>query len=256
MKINLDKLIAIAITYDNTIVPPPFSFIYQLNINLEKGRTKVDYQLNYTDRNEIDEEEILEEGFTLNDDFQWNGELPDLWQQEVKNFIAQTSWTAYQEEDEEILRFALLQEGSQPISVVPEDIKKTEYFLQELIQAIYEISQKERPLIIRYKEIGPDNDTTFISIQPSFSQRSVRVTQRQNKQQQEKDIPWHSLQYIFEAVYLPEYDYEKATPKEPVKPGKYIDNGEGIWFELGKGLKSPDNKQDALKKIEKILKQI
>ena len=53
----------------------------------------LDYSIEYYDRDDITEIEILEEGFTPNDDYSWKGTLPPIWNQVVLDKLLKTNWT-------------------------------------------------------------------------------------------------------------------------------------------------------------------
>lgn len=58
----MKKIIA---QYQTIQLPPPYSFDYQLIISPKADGLEVDFKLHYTDRDELSEEEILDEGFTM-----------------------------------------------------------------------------------------------------------------------------------------------------------------------------------------------
>jgi hypothetical protein len=126
-----------------------------------------------------------------------------------------------------------------------------------MIQAIYEISEKELPLEVKFKEIDDKKIETLISIQPFFSSRTVKILiEKEKKASRQKQIAWNDLKPILKSVYFPDYDYEYALEKIPNKTGKYIDNGEGVWYEFGVGVKNPNKNINSLERLERSLKDL
>jgi hypothetical protein len=215
--------------YSNYPSPPPYLYQYVLELILKDGVYEARYELVYLEREEIEEDEIFEEGFTLNDDYSWSGKLPEVWIQEFKTLIEKTK--DGQESKDNILLEVETEEGRK--SFYPLNDEAWEYFLQEMIQAIYEIDQRESPFELLYKEISPEKEWTEIKLTASFANRKVEAILKGKEGNVEKEISWQGLKSLMEIVYLPDYDYEEANAKPPHKPGKYINTGEGLWFEFG-----------------------
>lgn len=138
---------------------------------------------------------------------------------------------------------------------IPDNLEAWEYFLQELTQAVFEMSQKERPLEIHYLEILAPDQTLSITIKPSFITRQLSIEVSDPKKKQSKEYPWEQLKPLLKAIYLPDYDEEQAKTQQPKKPGKYIDPGEERWYELNKSVNNPGKKYDAVGALEKEIKK-
>lgn len=237
--------------YSNYPSPPPFLYHYTISLQFEKEKNHVQFELKYLDRDELDEEEIYEEGFSLNDDYQWEGFLPDVWIQEIKELLQKTNTS--KGENNSNIHLELEADGKQD-SFTPSNYEKWDYLLQELVQAIYEISQKENPLEIQYKEIQAGKNDIDISLTASFALRKAELRKSFDPKDKVKELSWPKLKNLLSIIYLPDYDYEAATDKSPTKPGKYLATGEGLWFKFGKAIINPGKTNDVLKKIEDILK--
>lgn len=255
---KLEAFQRLSITFETLVVPPPFSHTYCFVLQPSDERLQVKYEISYTEREALTEEEILEEGFSLQDDYSWEGKLPLVWHQAVEKMLQQTTKLRKQpkagSENVVILQIqdlkGTLHEG------VPDNIEAWVYLLQEMTQAVFEISRKELPLLVKYLEISGTDHKLELFIQPSFSNRQLIAGVFEKGKKQEKSHPWERLKPLLKAVYLPDYDVSKSTSQQPATPGKYIDPGEGLWYALGKAVVNPGKKYDAIGAMEKEIKKL
>ena len=260
MNINPKDVKSIHIRFDaGNLVPAPYHYAYSLDIQMAEG--KVNYKIEYLHREELTEEEITDEGFTMEDDWQWEGTLTEAWQGALKEQIQKQSWPkkpASPRPEEANLHLRLVgQDDNVLFDGIPADIASWEYFLQELVQAIYEIAQREAPFQLVYKEIGSGGSQHQIYLEASFAQRTITARQQQQEGEEEFAQPdWKQLKSLMKTIYIPDYDYEQATVKEPKKRGKYIATGEGLWFKFGESLTEPDARSNSLDRLEKELKDL
>ena len=248
-------LLNLTVHYETLTFSPPFSYRYTLKIRWQSKALSVDYHLEYTDREEMSKEDILEEGFTPNDDFRWQGTLPSAWRQALEEIIDRTPALSKQSLDAYEQSLVLtLQYAGQQHKGWPPNAPEWEYYLQELVQAIYEASQRERPLKIRYfNNIG--EYPQLVHIQASFLHRRLTVETKQPKKKTHIK-EWKQLKPLLQAVYTLDYDsdqpFEAMIGKEPQQPGRYIDPGEGRWYLLGRQAKNPGN-QDIIESLVTII---
>ena len=260
MNINSKDVKSIQINFDaGSLIPAPFHYAYSLDIQLEEAIAK--YAIEYLHREELTEEEITDEGFTLEDDWQWEGKLTNAWQEALKEQIQKQSWPkkpASPKAEEGKLHIRLIgQEDKVLFEGIPADTASWEYFMQELVQAIYEIAQREAPFQLVYKEIGPGGSQHQIYLEASFAKRLITARQQQQEGAEELAQPdWKQLKSLMKSIYIPDYDYEQATVNEPKKRGKYIATGEGLWFKFGESLTEPDARSNSLDRLEKELKDL
>ena len=69
MHLKTDDIIRLELDYDSGTLPPPFSHTFKLRIGFAKNFINTQFDIQYTDRDEITEEEIYGEGFTLDDNY-------------------------------------------------------------------------------------------------------------------------------------------------------------------------------------------
>jgi hypothetical protein len=241
--------------YSNYPSPPPFLYQYKFEIEMKEGNYEANFDLKYLERNEIDEDEIYEEGFTLKDDYSWRGQIPEVWLQELKSLLSNTKEAKGRESADNKIHLEV-DSGVGRSELLPMNQEDWEYFMQELIQAIYELDEKENPYKLIYKELSPNKNFIEIDLIARFAHRNAEVIYKSNKFKEGKTLSWPELKSLMKIIYLPDYDYEEATEKEPKRAGKYLNTGEGLWFEFGKTVTNPGKSNDVLKKVENSLKGI
>lgn len=248
-------LLNLTVHYETLAFSPPYSYRYTLKIQGQSEALLVDYNLEYTDREALSEEDILEEGFTLNDNVHWQGTLPSVWRQTLAEIMARTPTLSRQPPKEYEQSLALtLTHAAQQQKGWPRNAPEWEYCLQELVQAIYEASQRERPLEIRY--LNNLKDWQRVHIRASFLHRHLTIETKQ-PQRKTQLIEWEQLRPLLKAVYALDY-YPNHPPgataagKIPKQPGRYIDPGESRWYLLGQQAKNPGN-QDVIESLVTII---
>lgn len=226
----------LTIQYKTPGVPPPFS--YQLKIICQPVREElqISFEQVYTHREEVDEEEIIAEGFTGKDDFQWQGKLPEIWKKRLVEEIANLQ---VKNNDSEIYLELITENGN--ISGHPLHQTKWEYLIQEVTQAIFEQSQKEMPLQMGVLYINEQKQEMTQWLEFSFAQ--MKISDENGKYVMDWQLGRDLLQMIFML------DFNDPEVKNPNKPGYYLDPGDGFWYLLGKGAKNPHPQNDVQSKI-------
>jgi hypothetical protein len=235
-------------------LPAPYSYFYTLDLTRDGTDLGVSLTLHYLDRDELDEEMILEEGFSMDDDYSWTGTLPTVWQIQLTQALEKLAAAQSDEvpQQENYLVVEIQSSDGKTTDFTPTDRTLWDYLQQELVQAIYEASGKERAFELEYLEIDPKNDLR-IKIDASFAERvfSVRVN---NSQPQSLDWKWTKevMGTVFKADFLP-----AQTPDElPRFSGKYLTTGDGVWYEFGETLVEPSPKSKVLPQIVRLMDQL
>lgn len=227
-------------------MPPPYCYRYTIEIRPAEG-LHINFDIAYYDRDELDPDEIEAEGFSVDDDFRWSGELPAVWRKESERLLENLKEGAAKKG----ARVKVMQDGKLH-ERSPGDSKQLEFFTQELIQAIYETSGKQESLLIRaIHNDGSKSDSYELSI--SFFTRNARLT---HNGATKTTVSWQKAQKILEQLFSYDFDPFAATDKKPGKKGFFVDAGEGYWYEAGNGIKSPDKKnpkEDILKLFRELL---
>ncbi len=238
-------------------VPPPYAHFYQVQASFNHDQLRIDYQLRYLDRDDLSEEEIIGEGFTTNDDVSWQGTLPAVWATEMRQLLEKTKLIDRPaDEVEAFFELVLVPENGQSQQGEPINRVQWEYTAQELIQAIYETTSREMPLELQYKRISPQGDFRRLSLTLRFSTRRVEITQETPAGKTQREVAWDQLKDLLRTMYMPDYYPENALAKEPGKPGVFIENGEGVWYEFEVSVRNPSRKRDVLGEIQQAFEEL
>lgn len=247
MHLKSDDIIRLEIEYDSGPVPPPFSHIFKLKVSFEKNFINTQFDIHYTDREDLAEEEIFNEGFTLDDDYSFIGEIPQVWEQPFKTLYSQSIWSNKKMLDGSGGIKVLAKDlHGQITRTIPNNQKEWQYLAQEYIQAIYEINKKEAPLTIKYKIIDQEGEEINYEMTVRFSTRKIDLYVNGEA----KETDWEQTKPLLAYIFLPDYDYETAKEAPPTEKGTFIDCGDGFWHEFGKGIVNIDDSFDAISKIK------
>jgi hypothetical protein len=246
MHLKSEDIIRLEIDYDSGVLPPPFSHIFKLKVGFEKSFINTQLDIQYTDREELNEEEIINEGFTLNDDYSYIGEIPTVWAQPLKSLYARSKWSHKKTLDTEGGIKVLAKDLHGKVTrTIPNNQQEWLYLAQEVIQAVYEINKKEAPLTIRYKVIEANHQELSYELTVRFATRKIDLTINGEA----KELAWEDSKPLLSYIFLPDYDYEVAKESPPSKKGAYIDCGDGFWHEFGKGIINIDASFDAVSRV-------
>ncbi|MBB5283310.1 hypothetical protein HNQ92_001436 [Rhabdobacter roseus] len=235
------------------VVPAPHAHFYTLQV-VPKANAglSVEYTLTYLGREELDEEEILDEGFTLNDDFVWKGTLPAVWATELAKLVKSSQFSEETDEDELQAFVEISTMAEEKITVrYPANIDVWAYFLQEFIQAMFEASGRELPFEMKYLRI--QNEEVEVALHASFAERAFRL---QVGTQPPKQLAWAELQEVLKTVFEADFLADQATEKRPHRPGTYLTTGDGLWYMLGQSVVEPGRKTQVLPKIEALFSSL
>ena len=260
MNIDPQQVHTFEVSFDaGNQTPPPYHYAYHLQVNLAAAGTPVSFEIKYLHREALREDDIFDEGFTLEDDWEWKGNLPENWREAIKDQIQKQSWPKKPEKvslNAPLLQICLLDANDKKLfEGPPSDLNSWEYFLQELSQALYEIGEKEAPFHLAFREISSGEKQLDIQIEASFARQTITAKKFVNGVESETTMPaWKELKHLMKLIYMPDYDYERARLNEPKKRGKYVFTGEGLWFKFGESLLEPSKKSTSLEQLERELK--
>lgn len=217
-------------------LPAPYAYFFTLTVRPAfKDYLAVDLSISYPDREDIDEDELIAEGYTRNDDFAWNGRLGNVWQQAVDQLVRGTQVEALNEdelnEDDDFWEITITAEDGTQQAGMPRNHEDWQYLIQELMQATYESAGRERPFELIYVEPQRDGDTE-VQLTASFVERTINVQTLQNRRSRSKTLPWKQLQPIMSTVYDIDFDAEEAEPKRPRREGAWLHLGTEEWHEV------------------------
>lgn len=244
----------IDVHYQTLTLPPPYSYAYDLRIVPGTQETEVRLTWHYTDRDELTEEDILEEGFTPDDDFRWQGMLPQVWIPVVDRLLDTTQLVpeATATARDSLLTVIVTDTQGTTRTGTPNNFQHWEYRLQELVQAVYEASRREHPLRIRYLDYRPTGSLAKATLEASFMHRRFTIMLEQATKTTTQEAPWQQLSSLLEVLYLPDYHSEQSLMAQPRKQGQYVDPGDGRWYQLGHAVTNP-GKKDVISIVAKQL---
>lgn len=221
-------------------VPAPFAHAIEINGKfLASGEVEIDFDLSYLSREDLTEEEILEEGFSTNDDYKWQGTLPKVW----GNLLLGNLKTSPVLKIDSITEFQDYWQLEQENKVFfPKNHEQWKFLVEEIQQAILEFEKIEAPLLLNIIRINSE-EKYKLGITASFYERALTLerTELENNKSAKKKLNWEELNFILKNIYSGEFLEEKAI-KSPSKNGLFVNLGDEFWFEVGKGLLvSPSN---------------
>lgn len=250
MKKSNDLTSGIVIEFDSGIIPPPYSHVYRLSLDWSGSEMITELELHYTDREDLTEDEMFDEGFTANDDFSFKGTLDSVWKKVVSIEFEKVKWSGRQLE-EGGLTLSELEDGKTGSAKVPADQEGWQMLAQDVIQAIYETSKKEAPLTVNFRQVT-NEESVDCSITMNFSNREALFTSKNES----RTINWEYAVQLLKLVFSPDYNYDIAKETAGAKRGEYIECGDGYWHELGKGVVNVDSSFDAVGKIKDGFKNL
>lgn len=235
-------------------LPAPYSYFYTLDITPEDKNLGAALTLHYLDRDELDEEMILEEGFSLDDDYSWTGTLSAVWQNQLgraleKLAVAQSDEVAVHEN---YLVVEIQSADGKTTDFTPTDRPFWDYFQQELIQAIYEASGKEHAFALEYLEIEAKNELR-IQIDASFAERSFSLRLNGGSPQ---TLDWKWAKAVMETVFKADFLPSQAPDEVPRFSGRYLTTGDGVWYEFNETLVEPSPKSKVLPQIVRLMDKL
>lgn len=219
----------ITISFQTKYLPPPFSHAYVIRIK-EKGKVlHYEFDLEYLDRDGMSTEEMIHEGAEPESFISFKGNFNTSWSDILKKEIEKVSLKDEQDAHKDYLFFEL-ENGK---SGYPRDFDTWSYLLQEMIQAIYELNEKELPLNILIHLVHENKE--ILSLQASFAKRTTKVNG--------KEKPWSFLKESL--AFLENCELSEGPVSKMNNPGAYIDYGDGLPFRIV-GLKNTKNSSEII----------
>ncbi|WP_337040843.1 hypothetical protein [Emticicia sp. 17c] len=227
-------------------IPAPFAHAIEVSGEIEQNKElTLSFELTYLGREELSEEEILDEGFSENDDFSWKGSLPDVWRDIIYGNLKSAKPLKIKDLEPHQDFWQIDFEGA---TFYPANAEKLSYLLEEVQQAIFEKAKRELPLnLIFYKNQA--GEIKEITIKASFVERKVEIVKKENNLEvRNTKIAWEELNFILKNTFSGEFIVDLAFAQRPVHKGIFVNIGDGYWYEVGKSLLIESHK------VQKIFK--
>lgn len=223
-------------------LPAPLAHAIEINgvISQDVQHLEISFELTYLDREEFTEDELAEEGFTINDNFSWKGTLPKIWSDVVfgnlksANVLHIKSLEPHQE---------FWQVDFENKSFYPKDTEQFKYLIEELQQAVYEKAEKESPLRLTFLK-NQSGELIEVDVQASFVERKLEFKRNDlnNAQNETKILPWEELNFILKNTFSGDFEGDFALKNRPSHKGLFVNAGDELWYEVGKSLLIQPNK--------------
>lgn len=217
-------------------LPAPYAYFYTLAIRPVANNTlQVDLAITYPDRDDIDDDELIAEGYTRDDDFSWSGRLPKAWLDTVVNLVAKTRLQPLEEdtlaEDDDFWDMTIEANGNTKQGH-PTNADDWQYLIHELIQASYESINRERPFELTYLSLNPQQGDYEVQLTASFAERSIKTSVRQNRRERSQTLPWSMLQQVMSKVYEQDFSPDDTVFKRPKRDGRWLNLGGEEWYDV------------------------
>ncbi|HLL93664.1 MAG TPA: hypothetical protein VK404_01710 [Spirosoma sp.] len=213
-------------------LPAPYAYFYTLTARSVGNEVKIDLAITYPDRDDIDDDELIAEGFTRDDDFKWSGQLPNAWLQALTDVADKTRLHPRDEdqlgEEDEFWELTL----SDGKSGKPANADDWQYLVQELIQATYEADKRERPFELTFLDIDNRGTVHDLVLTASFADRMVVVRDAGNPRAGSRTLPWSTLQRVMSTVYSVDFDPQSTLDRRPKTSGQWLNLGTDDWYDL------------------------
>lgn len=205
------------ISFQTAFLPAPFAHAYNLTL---KGDKTVHYhfEIEYLDREGLTQEDIEMEGGELDHYLAFEGELPASWKDILFEKLKDIR---LKEKQPEHMDYLFIDTGEQ--SGHPADQENWQYFLQELIQCIYEINEKESPLALSIiMKNGPEEEKH--TLKASFRDRKVFIGEEMKA--------WDFLNEFLLFLENCDFDEQVLTTLPKKSTGVFVDYGDDTIFRI------------------------
>lgn len=210
-------------------LPAPHAFSLLFSAEYQKEVVNASFNLTYLDRESCTPEELSEEGYTENDNIEWQGLLGKPWADILFNSATYQDLTPT--EEDHFIYISYKDQTGKKFEGFSSNTRIA-YTMQELHQAILEATEKELPLTIRLKELKQNTLSADISLIGSFLERKAFIIRHTADNDIKQSIEWSQLKDLMETIYMIDFDPEIALSENEIKKGMYIETGDGLWFQI------------------------
>ena len=222
----MDKLTIFYHTASDIPAPHCFSVKAEIHI-LTKEKMQVAVEQIFTDREEIPKEEIEAEGFSLDDDFIWEGILPAIWQEYMQHLLIESAF-----EPGSGIRVTILKNVS-PEPQKPAFENNWVQFVEELIQACLEQSGRELAMELVLGRLEKNNFFEHARVVWLFPERKAIAEILKGEKKEFKGIEWTDSQKEIQGWIEKEAASEDLYQLPKRKGWFWLLNGE-IWLPFQK----------------------
>ncbi|MFN3488714.1 MAG: hypothetical protein ACK4YV_06260 [Emticicia sp.] len=220
-------------------IPAPFAHAIEINGSFEQD-LELSFELTYLDREDMTEDELMDEGFTSSDDFTWKGTLPKVWSDVVFGSLKSANELFIKSLEPHQDFWQVDFNGK---SFYPKNTDAFKYLIEELQQAVYEKAGREAPLRLTFLK-NQSGENMEVAVSASFIERKLQLirTNITDGSSETKVLAWDELNFILKNTFSGEFEAEYAHSKKPSHKGLFLNAGDELWYEVGKSLLIQPNK--------------
>jgi hypothetical protein len=204
-------------------VPPPLSFRAVIRLRMNGKECEAGFSREYTGREEMPLQEIEAEGFSQDDDFQWEGKIPAFWYDEIRQLTESSEWKPASETQ------ILLAIGDSPEWLSPVLEKPWTQLTEELIQACLEEGGRELPMEMVYGELLQNNFYEEIFLEWRYARKEINAMIKGGKQAIFSGKDWtEAVEQL--RIWMEDEAEGKDLYQLPKFKGKYWLMNNEIWL--------------------------
>ena len=233
-------------------IPAPYHFeaLFEFK-SFENDKLELSLHVQYVEREDFSSEELITEGLSVEDKFEWSGDLPIIWKNRLAlSFSKYKSGSCDPKDAEPFIAI----EAANSSTYVPRFLDFEENLIQELMQAIYEVAGKEYPLFLGFQ--FKDENDTWNKYQGEMSFANLNFTYSNSSGQLETISDWDKLQDIVNTVFIAEFITDKALEDLKKSSSFAVFPGDGFWYIAGDSLRKPSGNTNYFDILEMKLREL
>ena len=233
-------------------IPAPYHFeaLFEFK-SFENDKLELSLHVQYVEREDFSSEELIAEGLSVEDKFEWSGDLPIIWKNRLAlSFSKYKSGSCDPKDAEPFIAI----EAANSSTYVPRFLDFEENLIQELMQAIYEVAGKEYPLFLGFQ--FKDENDTWNKYQGEMSFANLNFTYSNSSGQVETISDWDKLQDLVNTVFIAEFFTDKALEDLKKSSSFAVFPGDGFWYIAGDSLRKPSGNTNYFDILEMKLREL
>ncbi len=233
-------------------IPAPYHFeaLFEFK-SFENEKLELSLHVQYLEREDFTSEELISEGLSVEDKFEWSGELPIIWKNRLAlSFSKYKSGSCDPKDAEPFIAI----EAANSSTYIPRFLDFEENLVQELMQAIFEVAGKEYPLFLGFQ--FKDENDIWNKYQGDMSFANLNFTYSNSSGQVDTISDWDKLQDIVNTVFIAEFITDKALEDLKKSNAFAVFPGDGFWYIAGDSLRKPSGNTNYFDILEMKLREL
>jgi hypothetical protein len=219
--------------------------------SFESDTLALSLHVQYVEREDFSAEELISEGLSIEDKFEWSGELPLIWKNRLAiSFSKYKSGSCNPKDAEPFIAI----EAANSTSYVPRFLEFEENLVQELMQAIFEMAGKEYPLFLGFQ--FKDLNDSWNKYQGEMSFAYLNFTYSGINEKLVTITDWDKLQDLVSTIFIAEFIQDKASEDLKKSSAFAVFPGDGLWYIAGDSLRKPSGNTNYFDTLEMKLRDL